>query len=346
MKTRIFFKELKRFFIESKKIILICMLASILIFAGISAVSVFRDSSDDKDNLSIENTEEMAEFTFYIEKSDQTQFNNNPLLEDIIFTNENLKIAENETGVEITDVLLKQEEVEFIPTPEDRGVLGIYRDLSNETMVFQVKVGNKAEQLAIANHFFEKIVNNEIPFLEDKTIYIVERPETTEILNDSSALTESTDKTVSPLLLVIMSIAALLLGFILGVIISVLYHIFERKINFAFNYNIEEEDILLIERNDIENVKYDIMNPKVGTKVIVSDFIWKDETTKQLTDDSTEIIITSNLIEINPQLPISEIVFLVVEKQTTKEWYYSQREYLKNFKSSVKVIQIPKKILG
>lgn len=329
---------------ESKKIILICMLASIVLFAAISSVSMF-SNSDEEDDVLTKNIESMAEFTFYIEKDDQTQFNNNPLLEDMIFTNENLQSAEAETGVEITDVLLEQEELEFIPTTEDRGVLGIYRDLSNETMVFQVKIGNEKEQMAIANHFFDKISNNEIPFLEDKVLYVVGQPETTEIVNESTVLGESQDNTVSPMLLIIMFIVTLILGFILGVVAAAIYHIFEKKINFAFNYNIEEKDILLIERTDINNVKYDIANPKVGTKILVTDFDLSNSLKKQLSDNSIEVIVTSNLIEIDPNISISEIIFLVVENHTEKTWYYSQREYLKNFTSLVKVIQVPKKIL-
>lgn len=346
MQTQVFFKESKRFLLENKKRILLFTFLGAIIFAIFTAVSFMKygneSLSKEAKNDEVNN---FAEFSLYIEKQDWIPFNNNVLLEKIFFSENSVKEAELETGVEITDLLEAQEEQEFIPTGEDRGVIGVLRDVTNEAMVFQVKIGTEKENLEVANYYFDKIMNNEIELLNDKKIYVLSSPKIIELSQEEAAfIEEENSTTVSPLLLIIEFLISLFAGFLLGVLISIFYHVFNKKINYAFNYNINEEDIFLMERQSQDRLVYDVINPKNEEKIIIAEDLLPSKFLNKVTESSQSIITTTNLIEISPRLKIPEIVFVIVENSTTKSWYNTQREYLKRFDSKVKVVQVPESI--
>lgn len=344
MQTRVFFKESKRFLKENKKRILLFTILGAVIFALFTAVNLIKNNDDSTENAQTEEISDMAQFVIYIEKNDDTHFNNNVLLEKLLFSNETVKVAEKETGVEITDLLVEQEETEFVPTAEDRGAIGIVRDLSNETMVFQVKVGSEEDNMKVANYYFDKIQNNEVDLLKDKKVYVLNTPEIKELSQEDTAFIEETTKTISPLLLIVELVVSLFAGFVLGVLVSILYHVFNKKISYAFNYNIDEKDMFLMERESQDNLVYDITNPKSEEKIIVAEHSLPSSLLNNVSTKSQKIMTTSNLIEISPKLDIEEIVFVIVENNTTKAWYNTQREYLKKFDSAVKIIQVPESI--
>lgn len=346
MQTQVFFKESKRFLLENKKRILLFTILGAVIFALFTVVNLITNNSDSSsEDTQTEEIIDMAEFVVYIEKNDDTHFNNNVLLEEALFSDESVKTVETETGVEITDLLAEQEETEFVPTAEDRGSIGIVRDLSNETMKFQFKVGTEKENLDVANYYFDKIMNNEIELLADKEIYVMNAPEVKELSQADTAFIEENTKTISPLLLIIKLLVSLFAGFVLGVLVSIFYHVFNKKINYAFNYNIDEKDIFLNERESQDKFIYDVVNPKSENKIIISEQSLSNELINKISKQSPRIVTTSNLIEISSKLDIQEIVIVIVENKTTKFWYNTQREYLKKFDSAVKIIQVPEAIL-
>lgn len=346
MQTRVFFKESKRFLIENKKRILLFTILGAVLFTVFTAVNLItnNDDSSSKDEQT-EDIKDMAEFSIYIEKKDWIPFNNNALLEKILFSEDPIKKAESETKIEISDLLEKQEEEEFIPTGEDRGVIGVRRDVTNEAMVFQFKVGTKKENLKLANYYFDTIMNDELEILNDKKIYVLSAPEIIELTKEDTAFIEENSTTISPLLLIVELIVSVFAGFVVGVLISILYHVFNKKINYAFNYNIDEKDIFLMERESQDKFIYDIINPRSEDKIIVVENSLPSKILNKLSAPNQKVITTTNLIEIDPKIEMSEIVFVLVENNTTKSWYNTQREYLKRFDSKVKVVQVPNSIL-
>ena len=345
MQTQVFFKEAKRFLIENKKRILLFTIFGAVIFALFTAVNLMKNNSDSmSEDTQTEKISDMAEFVIYIEKNDDTHFNNNVLLEKALFSDEAVKAVETETAVEITDLLAEQVETEFVPTAEDRGAIGIVRDLSNETMKFQFKVGSEKDNLEVANYYFDLIMNNEVDLLKDKKTYVLSAPEIKELSQEDTVFIEENTKSVSPILLIIELLVSLFAGFVLGILVSIFYHIFNKKINYAFNYNIDEKDIFLMERESQDRFIYDIVNPKSEDKVIVIEQALPNELSNKISKQPQKIITTSNLIEISSKLDIPEIVIIIVENTTTKFWYNTQREYLKKFNSAVKIIQVPESI--
>lgn len=346
MQTQLFFKEAKRFLKENKKTILIFTFLGVVIFALFTTISLMNSddgsSPQDSENREVSN---MAEFSLYIEKPDWIPFNNNALLEKIFFSETAVKQAELETGVEISDLLEAQEEEEFIPTGENRGVIGVVRDVTNEAMVFQVKLGTEKDNLEVANYYFDKIMNDEVELLSDKKIYVLGSPEIIDLTKENAAFIEENNPVVSPLVLIIELLVSLFGGFLLGILVSILYHVFNKKINYAFNYDVSQNDIFLLERQSKDKFIYDVINPKNKDKVIIVEHILPDKLVNDITESSKDTIITANLIEVTPELHISEIIFVIVEGKTTKSWYNTQREYLKRYDSKVKVIQIPETIL-
>lgn len=346
MQTRVFFKESKRFLKENKKRILLFTILGAVLFVLFTAVNLIKNNDDSStDTAQTEEISDMAKFVIYIEKNDDTHFNNNVLLEKLLFSNEAVKVAEKETGVEITDLLIEQEETEFVPTAEDRGAIGIVRDLSNETMVFQFKVGSEEDNMKVANYYFDKIQNNEVDLLKDKKVYVLNTPEIKELSQEDTVFIEESTEIVSPLLLIVELVVSLFAGFIVGILISILYHIFNKKINYAFNYNIDEKDIFLMERESQDKFIYDIIHPKSEDKIIVVEHSLPSKILNKFSTPNQKVITTTNLIEIDPKIKIPEIVFVIVENDTTKSWYNTQREYLKRFDSKIKIVQVPNTIL-
>ncbi|MBT2731094.1 hypothetical protein [Carnobacterium sp. ISL-102] len=345
MQTQVFFKESKRFLLENKKRILLFTILGAVVFALFTVVNLITDNSDSSsEDTQTEEISNIAEFVIYIEKNDDTHFNNNVLLEEALFSDEAVKIVEKETGAEITDLLTEQEEIEFVPTAEDRGVIGIVRDLSNETMKFQFKVGTESENLKVANYYFDMIMNNEVELLSDKKIFVLNSPEIKDLTQADVTLIEESNNVISPLLLVVQLVVSLFAGLILGVLVSILYHVFNKKINYAFNYNINEKDIFIMERESQDKFIYDIVNPKSEDKIMVIEQALPNELVNKLSEQSQKIMTTSNLLEISSKVNAPEIIIVIVENTTTKFWYNTQREYLKKFDSAVKIIQVPESI--
>ncbi|MFL2120878.1 hypothetical protein [Marinilactibacillus psychrotolerans] len=347
MRTKVLFNEGKRFLKENNRKILLFTLLGAIIFAIFTATNLILDDEDS--GLETEQTEEknnVAEFTIYIEKEDETYFNNNVLLEAMLFSEDAIKVAEKATNVEISELLLEQKNSDFVLTDTDRGIIGVVRDLSNETMVFQFKLENRSDSLKVANYYFDRITNNEIKFLEDKEIFVLSTPEIQELSQAENSLLEENENSVSPLLLIIKLLVSLFVGAVLGVVVSIFYHIFNKKINYAFNYHIGENEIFLVERENQDKLVYDIINPKSEEKIVVTEHTLPSDLLNTLSNSNSKISVTKNIVEVNTNVNIPEIVFLIVENETTKKWYDIQREYLKRFDSNIKIIQVNKKIFN
>lgn len=346
MQTRIFFKESRRFLKENKKRIMLFTILGAVIFALFILVNLMKNNdSSSLENARTEEISDMAEFSIYIEKKDWIPFNNNALLEKVLFSEKPVKKVEQETGIKFANLLELQKEEEFIPTGEDRGVIGVLRDVTNEAMVFQVKIGTEKDNMEVANYYFDMIMNNEVDILKDKKIYVLNAPEIKELTQQDLAFVEENNNEISPLVLIIQLFVSLFAGFILGVLVSIFYHIFNKKISYAFNYNIDEKDIFLIERESQDKFIYDIINPKNEDKIIVVENSLPSKVLNKLSSPDQKVITTTNLIEIDPKIEMAEIVFVIVENNTTKFWYNSQREYLKRFDSKIKIVQVPNSIL-
>lgn len=348
MRTRTLWEEIKRFISDNNKLILLFMLIGSIIYSGFIIWNTFINDTDletdveDIEQLDFDTIDTYATFSFYVEKEDGSVFNYNALLEDMYLDEANIELAEFETGIEISKYINKQEEEDFVLDEHNRGFIGIRRDFTNESMVFEVKLGTESQQLELADYYFDEIVNTENEFFENKTLYVIERPNVVEVedLEDINNIEEADSNIVDTVIGLIIALVASLL---ISILCLYLKSALSSTISYAFDYEVEQKDLIIIERNNLESVKEEIVKPNSFSKIIVS----PDNSILNKLDISNNknISIAKDLLEIDTNKEIDEIVILVKEKYTTKDWYNRQRDYHNRIDGALKVIQYPSSLI-
>lgn len=343
MPSRVFFQEIKRFFKENVKIYFSFLLLGLLSFG----IMIFFQSMNGKDKTSVEIDEDarMSTFVFYVENSEQYVYNNSNFLDTVFLDKKYVEEAEKATGIELSKLIDEQLESDFIPTLLDRGYIGVGRDVHDETMLFQAKLGSEKDNLAVANYYYNLIVNEEIPFLDNKNVYIVKEPYLVE-LEEENIAPSTTELEPSILVLILKGVIFSAVGLLIGIIFAFLYHLLTNKINYSFSYEVEKDDLFFIERSDRNQLISLMVNPDFGEKIILSQYDLPVKLKEELGSNSENRIVYSNqLLKENPNKHYDEIIFCIVESKTDKQWYYQQRESLKNFNNHIKVIQIPNELI-
>lgn len=346
MSSRVFFREFARFLKENRMIYLTFAVIGIALFGVLQFVGSI-DTDKEEEPVHIQENTRMATFVFYVENSDQSVYNNSNFLDSVFLSSEYVKGAEMNTGISINELIEKQLESGFIPTLLDRGYIGVGRNVHNETMQFQVKLGTEEENLAVANYYFDLLMNNEIPFLQNKIVYILNEPYLVELSEENISASNQTSSDSSLPVLTLKGIIFAGGSLILGILSMFLYHFFTNKINYAFSYEIDASDTFFVIRKNNKEFESTVANPNYGKKLVLSQEKISDQLKIKMTDGKAGNYVFSNqLILENPAEDFNEIVFIIVENQTNKEWYYKQREVLKNFSKPIKIIQIPPSILS
>lgn len=346
MSSKVFFREFGRFLKENRTIYITFAVVGIVIF-GISQFLGSNDVEKEEETIQIQENTRMATFIFYVENTDQSVYTNSNFLDSVFLSSEYVDGAEINTNIEISELIEKQLESGFVPTLLDRGYIGLGRNVHNETMQFQVKLGTEEENLAVANYYFDLLLNDEIPFLNNKTIYIVSEPYLAELTEENISASNKTSSDSSLPVLLLKGMLFTGGGLIVGILTMFLYHFFTNKINYAFSYEVDASDTFFMFRNNNAEFVNTVVNPSYGKKLVLSQEKFSDPLKHKMTGGKAEKIFFSNqLILENPAENFEEIVFVIIENQTDKEWYYKQREVLKNFSVPVKIIQISPSMLA
>lgn len=346
MSSRVFFREFGRFLKENRMIYFAFAVVGIALFGIIQFVETINIDKE-AESIHIQENARMATFVFYVENTDQGVYTNSNFLDSVFLSSEFINGAERNTDIEISELIEKQLESGFVPTLLDRGYIGVGRNVHNETMQFQVKLGTEEENLAVANYYFDLLVNDEIPFLQNKTIYIVNEPYLVELSEENISASNQTSSDSSLPILILKGIIFAGGSLIVGILSMFLYHFFTNKINYAFSYEFDVSDTFFVIRKNNAEFESTIANPNYGKKLVLSQENFSDQVKLNMTGGKAENYYFSNqLILENPAEEFNEIVFIIVENQTDKEWYYKQREVLKNFSNPVKIIQIPPSMLA
>lgn len=341
MPSRVFFQELKRFLKENIKIYSMFAIIGILLF-GVTLFFQNKDNNSNKESVDIQQDARMATFVFYVENAQQNVYVNSNFLDSIFLSQEYINRAEVETDVEISELIEKQINSDFVPTLLDRGYIGVGRDVHNETMMFQAKLGTEEENLAVANYFYDLVINDEISFLANKEVYLVREPYLIEMVEENVSASNETNAETSVIVTVLKGIIFVIVGLFVGIIFAFLYHLFTSKINYSFSYEFDETDVFFVIRDETEELITTIVNPNYGQKLIVSEENLPDSLKAAVQkNDESNYHFSNNLIMENPEQDFKEIVFVIIENQTDKRWYYKQREILKKFNRPVKIIQVP-----
>ncbi|APZ49221.1 hypothetical protein BW721_05750 [Jeotgalibaca sp. PTS2502] len=356
MTTRIYYREVKRFLKENIKLIFLVSIIGSVLFGVFLKFSM--ETSEDEhlpDSVAEEINDtsiRYAQFRIYVESPYDTVFINNNLLENILLTESNIKEIEQKTGLEIQPILEEQILNEFFPTLTNRGALGLGRDPMTDTLVFQAKIGTEEQRLQTAEYFFGIIESDQIELLSDKKVTIIEEPHLHEYTPAEilEAETVSPTKIDNSLMFILIEILlALFVGVVIGIVFAAFYHIYTKKINYAFNYYVGKEDLLIIERKILNDFLFAVVEPNIGNKLLVSEKKLPNKLLEELNEhaiDSATFIEVCNVLEVDPEENISEVVVLIIEGETNKSWYNDQREFIKRLNKNVKVVQTSQNIVN
>ncbi|MGB3161821.1 MAG: hypothetical protein WBA84_11315 [Carnobacterium sp.] len=285
-------------------------------------------------------------FNFYVENKDATPFVNYNLLKQLLITPDVTKIIQDKAGVSIE------------PNPDD--AINITLDSTSNILEMSIGTGNYKNNKAIADALYSAMEDESIQFFNNKSVYMSTIP----VKNKKALATiegtinlESTG--ISTKKIVIYGLLVIIFSTVLGVVIAIVYSTTRKEISDTFTYSYKEDDKVL-SFNNFKNIStqeknkkivHAIIHPKGNTKLVLSETIFSEEMKNNLENElnSTSreigikpftIIIIKDLSEVNPLLHIDEVIIIIKEKETTKNWYKNQRNQLENYNAPVKVIQI------
>lgn len=336
MDSHTLFYELKRLLKSNKKQYMSFFIGVFVLLAGILLLpSLLTDNMENTNhkNNSKHPKENPAVFELYIEYDTGNTFTNTLLLEQAMKTDELIQNAEEQTGVEISELLDYEEQTDYLKTAKDRGVLGASRDSDSNIWIFSSAVGTEKENLAVINYYYELIENNEIELLENKYLYMMSKPRilSDEDLSSPTTLVEQSASqgfTLKNILnsVVLSFVGALVISFVLLIIKT----FFTKKIQYAFNYSWSEEDIFTISTETNRKTVQQMLNHRHYDKVL-----YLSQEPKLLPFDELEAVDTLAKAE-----SIEEVVLFVQPQITDKQWYNQQKELLKLFRLPIKIVQI------
>lgn len=352
MTTRMYINEIKRFLKENIKLILLLSIIGAGLFLGFRYVLLGTDTPEEVASSLESKTSDIstryAQFMIYVEKNDDVPFLNNALVEKLLFTPDHIANVEQQVGIEVQPLLEMQELQEFPATPTNRGVIGFERDPVTDSLKFVTLIGSEEERLQTAQYFFNLIQSEEIEFLSDKRLTIVEEPHLHEYTPDELRKAEQASSALlaegnSQMMLVIEVLLSIIVGLIVGVVLTVFYHIYTSKINYGFNYYVSDKDLFIIARDSVKEFVYAVIEPNAGKKLVVTQIEMPEGISKEL---NNSILQTHDTLTIAPEEEFLEVVLVVIEGKTDKEWYTKQLNYARRLNSNIKVIQTSNEIFA
>lgn len=297
--------------------------------------------------------EDGVEFSFYLEKESADPFKSPDLLKELLVSPNVLNTVEQEANTKI------------IPSPE----LAVNVSLNSDNLLLTVTVGtgDVYKNKAIADAYFKIISEENTPFFDNKTVFIVDEPETTEMLDNEDNINETdinsslTMGSLTPKRIILLAIAAIVLGITIGVIIALALSLLKKEVDEIYGFAVDDEDTILNmsklnkqSKDEIsKQVVHSIIHPSKKTKLVLSETKLDNEIVKKLHDEANihfensedlsndkevSVIIANSIIDIDPKINIDEVAFICKKNETTKRWYENQRKLLEVYDTETKVI--------
>lgn len=356
MNSKIMLDEIKRLYRENKKkIYTIAGIVLVLTLVSFTFLNFFQ--KDDTETIISQGQVESNPgiFRVYVEQEDGTIYINSMIIEEYFLLPEVIKEAEKQTGVDITSVLEKEKEEEFVKTQYDRGAMGLSRNGSTHIFTFVVNVGTEKENLKVANFYFDYLFSNQIDMLENKEVYVVSEPEIFD--EDSFAATDLTSEGIKtkPSVLSIISkyiitiIGGAVLGISLGFFYVIVQSLFNKKINYAFTYAVSDSDHVALVSEDHTNVLIRLLSePSTMPKVIVSEEtlplpiqkeIEKINRVNRVIEEENNILVLNNVDNVDPKMPLNDVFIFIASGHTSKSWYKKNFRDLHLYNAHITIVQ-------
>lgn len=362
MNSQIFIDDIKKLLAKNRNIILIITLA-ITILATLLSIftSGFYQQTDQNTSTSILEEEKPAIFKIYIEQKDGTIFTNSTILEEYLLLPKVVEDAERKTNVEITDFLDSQIENNFIKTKNDVGVMGILHDTNTHSFTFSVNLESEEDNIAVAEYYYDFLASGEVSLLDNKMIYTLIEPQIveSEFYTPKEIEPEISDgaKNISGDTIITI-FASLIFGLLLSILTIFVKSYISKTINYSFNYSVSDKDNMLI-INDTQwnpllrhltlmDTNFVIIFSEKGISAIKESLsqckkIKVLDSIADKDDYYINILIVNSLDDLEVGMTVQKPIILVETSTTTKKWYKSISNSLRNANIPVTVVQTENK---
>ncbi len=334
--------ELWRFFKEHFKRLLVWgLIGSLVVLAAQYGLSQLKNPEDQDayEYLSEVYSQEPAEFQAIVTLEDGDILQNSYLFDEYFTTPEVLQEVENRTGVDLTRWYESEQLMGIEKSSLFRGGIAGIRNTSSGVITFRFLVAPTAEEnLKVAQAYRDILTDEAVPFMENQTATIMVEPVIDELLDLETTTEVPTPETLGIysgtglLTTIIFAIAGFILGMIIGLIYYFVRRLFADDIQYAFDYTWNYDDLhQMLNQTQLsaESVDQFIQMPGLNTIVIGQDRL----------DAEEPAVAFARLADTDAtKETLSEIVLFVESGKTSKEWFREQYQAAKRYELPIRIV--------
>lgn len=314
----------------------------------LTQLSSDEDAQASRDYLTNIYEQEPAEFELFIQLEDGNVFGNSFIFDEYFTSSAVVEEIENETGIEYSHTLAHEKNLRFEKTSQYRGSIAGIRNTSTNIITIRVQVAESSEDnFILAEAFSDKILGNEITFVEDLSITVLSEPSIGESLLENQLEMVSSPEvlgTLSPVesegrSMLLYAIAGFITGLLLTAVLLFIIQLFKTKITYAFQYSWDFSDhhFVVLKEKDKEQFNTIFLTPETNKKLLVAQ---ESPYVEQLTVNNQKVEYTTGLsrLALN-NAEVDEIVLLVENNITDKDWYNEQYRLAEMYDCQITIIQ-------
>lgn len=293
---------------------------------------------------------EPATFRFFVESDDGKAFTNNLLIEQYITRTEILGTVSRQTNTQLKDLVEETGNKALVDYNEsgESKIIGIARDGNSHLLEFYVNIGNESDNLEIADYYYEYIAEGNIPFISNKTMFVFHEPKIKEFADEIAF--DSIGSKVRTSSILKDTIIGLLIGGVAVTGLLLVVTFLSRKIKYSFSYSLMEDDyFFLVDKklNFQDELEQILSTPKDSNRIIMTESTSEDfnhqleNILPELTNNLNGII-RNNFLEIDNPDEVDRIIYIILENETSREWYNKQRRLERAYTIPSTIVQINK----
>ena len=292
-----------------------------------------------------------ARVQLYIENAeDKTPFTNEGIVQAYLVLPEVLEETANATGIPI-DSLIETTQNEIYVDTRDNPInfIRVGSDSKSGFINIRANIGNEEDNLKLISYYEELLSSSDVHFLENTEIYTYTAPYFVD--EEEELLLGEEEQFKSPTHLLVKSgVIGVVLGLMFSVILLIILNFFSKKLHYSFFYTVFDEDYFVLIDQKVDNKKEvgDLLNYPTDKRTIV---LYENnlETVNESFENKFKELLGNNHVQQAENLwnvsdfqAADQIVYVIKEGQTNRDWYNRQRKLLKAYHIPVTVIQINK----
>lgn len=277
-------------------------------------------------------------FGVLIEREDQSFYNFPSLITEFLISEEVVNYVEELIGGTI------------LPSPE----LAVEVSEDSNTRIQEVIIGtgNEEDNRLIAEAYYEVFQEEGlIPPLDDKVVYMMDDEPFLVEEETWVDLVMAQIQYISPARAIMGLLIMSILGLITGILVVLLKTLFRKEIPFMYELKRNDSDTILyfnqVKTSDpaqkYSKLTHTILTYPERKKIVITQNQLSDQFAAQIseraeTDENDQILVVHDFEETPLNMHLDEVIILVEQNVTTKEWYKIQRIQLERIKVPVTIL--------